>query len=248
MHRPYDITLDITRRRFVLGGFGWFPFFRPKHAALEGARFRIVRNGSSNRRYIHIHGNESTAREVLTAHLRRFRGTGFMIEGTVRNVPCGSKVLDPNRMFSREGAAKNLRRLNPEMPEEELRAALDRLDRGRDRLVRTLLPPRGGLLFAVHNNSEGYSVRDEVSISDKVSLPRAGQPHEFFLCTQPADFEKLQSSSYNVVLQNTAPTEDDGSLSRLAALRGVRYVNLECALGNARAQVEMLEWAERNLS
>ena len=36
----------------------------------------------------------------------------------------------------------------------------DRLDRGRDRLVRTILPPRGGLLFAVHNNSEGYSVRD----------------------------------------------------------------------------------------
>jgi len=113
--------------------------------------------------------------------------------------------------------------------------------------VRALLPPAGGLLIALHNNSEGYSVRDEVPISDKVSLADEANPHEFFLCTQSQDYEKLSGSPYNVVLQNTAPPDDDGSLSRLSAIRGVRYVNLECALGKSARQKEMLEWADTRL-
>ena len=41
--------------------------------------------------------------------------------------------------------------------------------------------------------------------------------------------------------------EDDGSLSRLAAKLGVRYLNLECKLGNASDQKEMLAWADEKL-
>jgi hypothetical protein len=50
------------------------------------------------------------------------------------------------------------------------------------------------------------------------------------------------------VLQKAAPKEDDGSLSRLAAARGVRYVNLEVGLGHAGRQKEMLDWIEWNLA
>ena len=81
-----------------------------------------------------------------------------------------------------------------------------------------------------------------------MSLADESHPHEFFLCTQVGDYEKLAASPYNVVLQNSAPPDDDGSLSRLAAKRGVRYVNLECALGNGAKQREMLEWADRQLA
>jgi hypothetical protein len=45
-----------------------------------------------------------------------------------------------------------------------------------------------------------------------------------------------------MVLQNLAPKEDDGSLSRLAARRGLRYVNIEAAHGNFQKQSEMLDW------
>jgi hypothetical protein len=225
-----------------------FPFFwRRRSVRLEGARFRILRHGSSTRRYIHVHGNEETARQVLRAHMKTRSGIAYMVEGSKRNVPAESGQLDPNRMFSRAGAERNLRTLNPSWSAEQMRAMLDKLDRGRGRLISALLPPQGGLLIAVHNNSEGYSVRDEISISDKVSLPEEGHPHEFFLCTQAADYEKLAASPYNVVLQNSAPPDDDGSLSRLAAQRGVRYVNLECALGNSEKQREMLEWADSRL-
>jgi hypothetical protein len=242
----YDNTRELDRRQFLAIGFPFF-FWHRRSIRLDGAKFRILRRGRSARRYVHIHGNEETARQVLREHMRQHSGVAYLIEGDKRNVPAGAGRLDPNRMFSRQGAERNLRSLNPSWSSEQIGAVLDSLDRGREHLVRALLPPPGGLLFAVHNNSEGYSVRDEVAISDRVSLMDESHAHEFFLCTEAADFEKLAVSPYNVVLQNSAPKEDDGSLSRLAARRGVRYLNLECALGNRLKQKEMLEWADTHL-
>jgi hypothetical protein len=47
------------------------------------------------------------------------------------------------------------------------------------------------------------------------------------------------------VLQIAGPKEDDGSLSRLAAARRVRYVNIEAPLGGAAEQRRMLDFVER---
>lgn len=238
-----------SRREFLAAAsiLGWLPFFKPGHIDLAGARFRILRNGSSARRYLFIHGNEETAREVLTRHIQAHEGIAYVIQNHTRNIAIEGGKLDPNRMFSRAGAQANLARLNPDWPPERIQAALALLDRGREKLLRALTPPKGGLTFALHNNSEGYSVADEEPISDAGSIREPDNPHAFFLCTDPEDFRKLSASPYNVVLQQHAPTEDDGSLSRQAALRGFRYVNLEVALGQATRQKEMLDWAEWNL-
>ncbi|MSV28848.1 MAG: hypothetical protein EXQ52_08885 [Bryobacterales bacterium] len=232
-----------TRREFLAAALGGFPGF----GARTAIPLQTIRNGRSKRRYLWIHGNERTARAVLLDHIKRYHGTANLIKSKTRNIRLLDGVIDPNRLFSRTGAEANLRTLNPRWTAEKIVKALDRLDRGRERTVRALLPPKDGLLIALHNNSEGYSVNDEVAISDRTSLRDEPHPHEFFLCTQAADFEILKTSPYNVVLQNRAPKEDDGSLSRLAAARGVRYVNLEVALGNAEKQREMLDWAERHL-
>jgi hypothetical protein len=71
------------------------------------------------------------------------------------------------------------------------------------------------------------------------------QPRLFALCTDLRDYEQLAAGSFNVVLQNVAPKEDDGSLSRLAAVRRVRYVNIEAPLGAAAEQRRVLEFVER---
>jgi hypothetical protein len=238
-----------SRREFL--AFGWFPFFRPKHIGLAGARFGILRNGHATRRYLLIHGNEETARAVLTRHMGSHEGIAYLAENHTRNVAVNSAQIDPNRMFSRVGAEASLKRLNPGLEPNALQAALDLLDRGRERLVHALLPsqppPHPGLLVALHNNGEGYSVRDEAPISDETSLREPGNPHAFFLCTHPRDFATLRTSPYNVVLQQHAPKDDDGSLSRLAAARGVRYVNLEVALGQIDRQQEMLRWLDWNV-
>lgn len=198
----------------------------------------------SKRRYLHIHGDESTARDVLRAHIARHKGAAFLIEGAERNVTVAGLKIDPNRMWSREGAEASLRRLNPAA---SIDSALARVEQGRARLLGQILPPAGGILIALHNNARGYSVNAELEISEQKSIKMPASPHEFFLATGPGDYATLAASPYNVVLQQNPPGPDDGSMSRLCAKRGIRYVNLECALGNAKAQTEMIEWAEAHL-
>jgi len=235
----------LSRREFA--AFGWLPFLRPRHISLAGAHFRIVRNGRSRRRYLRIHGNEETARLVLERHMEIHEGIAYIIQSQVRNIPVDGLQVDPNRMFSRDGAELSLKNLNRDTTPGQVAHALHTLDDGREHLVRALTPPPGGLLIALHNNSESYSVNNELEISDQTSLRQPAQPHAFFLCTDPADFETLRNSPYNVVLQQHGPKQDDGSFSRLAAARGIRYVNLEVRQGERERQREMLDWAEWNL-
>jgi hypothetical protein len=236
------VTQGIDRRQFL--ALGWFPWLAPRHVGLAGARFRVLRNGSSPRRYLRIHGDEETARQVLERHMEVREGVAYVIESRTRLVAVDGLQLDPNRMFSRVGAEANLKMLNPRAAAQQVGRALDGLDRGREKLVRAFTPPKGGLMIALHNNGQGYSVADEAPISDQTSLREPGNPHAFFLCTDPRDFELLKTSPYNAVLQQHGPKQDDGSLSRLAAARGFRYVNLEVGAGHPERQREMLYWLE----
>ena len=231
-----------SRREFLSSIIFWRR--RPRYA---GIPFQVLRHGRSKRRYLFIHGNERTAHGVLIAHMKTHSGIAHLVTGLERNIQSGGLAFDPNRIWSREGAEKNIHALNPQASIEAREAVLKMLDKGRAKLTHSILPPSSGLLVALHNNSRGYSVEDEVSISDQVSLNDRANPHEFMLATSAADFAILSKSAFNVVLQKNAPPEDDGSLSRLAAKQAVRYVNIEAELGNAVKQQAMLAWLERNL-
>lgn len=238
------------RREFLFAlGVGWllpWNWFRPR-VRLAEARFREIKRGQDRRRYIWIHGDERTAHDVLQKHMRTVDGRAFLVDNHRRNVLLEHGELDPNRMFSRVGAERSLRSLNPTWDDDRLRHALDRLDRDRPKFVDHILPSPGGLLVALHNNGPGYSVKDEVDISDAVAMNAPNDPDEFMLCTWRDDFERLSKGSYNVLLQDRAPKDDDGSLSRLCAARGVRYVNIEAAHGNRARQQEMLDWLEKTI-
>jgi hypothetical protein len=242
----------VSRREFLafgIGGtlFGWIPWFKPKSVSLAGARFQILRTKHARRHFLVIHGDEETARQVLTDYLESYRGIGFVIEGHTRDVQILSGQIDPNRMFSRAGAEANLRRLNPKWSRQQIDDALRVLDHGRERLLRQFFPGHHRLLIALHNNTESYSVNDELGISNARSIPQPNNPHAFFLCTDPNDYRILAGSPYNVVLQNRVRAPDDGSLSRRAAARFQRYMNLEVRRGDAALQRQMLEWADENL-
>ncbi len=238
----------MPNRREFLTATAFFPsiFYRrrPRYAGIE---FQVLRHGKSRRRYLLIHGNERTAHAVLTAHMKTHKGIAHLVTGQARNIPVGNLVFDPNRIWSRAGAEKNIRALNRNATDDQRETLLQILDKWRAIMVAAVIPPKGGLLVALHNNSQGYSVEDEVSISDQTSLKNRANPHEFMLATDPADFAILAQSDFNVVLQQKAPPTDDGSLSRLAALQGVRYVNIEAGLGNTAKQQAMLDWLEQRL-
>jgi hypothetical protein len=238
------------RDLLLMAGFGWtWPnHWFHRHVRFGDIAFREYRRGEDRRRYIWLHGDERTAHDVLRDHLRRTEGRAFLVENDARNVRFEEGLLDPNRVFSRAGAERNLRSLNPGWSEMQLEEVLRRLDMEREPFLSRILPASlEGLLVALHNNSASYSVQDEAPISDAVAMNDPPHPDEFLLCTIPGDFERLSMGAYNVVLQHSAPTDDDGSLSRLCAARGVRYVNIEAAHGNATGQQEMLNQVERVL-
>lgn len=236
-----------SRREFLLAA-GFLPWFsRRDRVKMAGILFRVVHRASSPHRYLHIHGNETTARDVLMEQVNAHGGTALLIQSEERYVPLKSGRIDPNRMFSTEGAEKSLRALNPGWSEAQISNGALALQKDRHKFLKAIRPPKGGRIVALHNNSNGYSVESEVAISDKTSLNDAKNPHEFFLATDPKDFEVLATSPFNVVLQNTAPKDDDGSLSRLAAKLGIRYINLECGLGKIERQRELLGWLEQRL-
>jgi hypothetical protein len=250
LHRVFETKALRRRDFFLLAGFDWLwpGTWFPRHVRLAEATFHELRRGRDRRRYIWIHGDEQTAGEVLRAHMRSVSGRAYLVENDQRNVRLMGGALDPNRMFSRIGAEQNLRKLNPEWSSSQVEQALARLDRERSRFLSQVLPrDSGALIVALHNNGPDYSVNDEVPISDAVSLNDARHPDEFLLCTSRTDFERLASGSFNVVLQRKAPPDDDGSLSRLCAARGLRYVNVEAAHGNAPGQARMLQWLEQVL-
>ncbi|MBI4889239.1 MAG: hypothetical protein HY821_01360 [Acidobacteria bacterium] len=209
---------------------------------LAGIEFRHLRRESSTRRFLRIHGNEETAHEALLRTMDSQAGEGWSVTSKTRLVEVAGGRIDPNRLWSRPGAEKSYRANNPAWSGAELKKALDWLDRERPKALETILPPAGGLMVALHNNGPGYSVETERPISQAVSLPRKAEPHEFFLATARSDYEIIAAGPYNVVLQSEAGGEDDGSLSRLCARRGIRYVNLEVSHGKLEKQVEMLKW------
>jgi hypothetical protein len=239
----------ISRRAALaaLGGGVFAIRAQGERLTLAGLEFEVLRRGSSARRYLRIHGDEQTARVALEAHMKSHDGVAFIAAHQERNIRFEGLLLDPNRMFSSEGAERNLRRLNPGAANEAIHAALARLERERPALIEALLPPAGGLMIALHNNGSGYSVHSETPISDRVALTDPEHPHEFLLATDSADFAKLAASPFNAVLQNAAPRDDDGSFSRLAARRKSRYVNIEARAGNLDGQRRMLEWVEGRL-
>jgi hypothetical protein len=230
--------------------FHQLPWWRPKEVAIAGARFQIVRtklkHKPSRRRYLLIHGDEQTAREVLSKHMQAHSGVAFLVEGQTRNVPIDSGQIDPNRMFSRRGAEISLKNLNPTWNPEQIASALNLLDREREPFLNTVLPTDGALMVALHNNQQ-YSFDEEAPVSDQSARNQGDNPHAFFLCTDPADYKLLAGSPYNVVLQQYLRAPDDGSLSRRAAARRLRYVNLEVKEGDAARQQEMLDWVEQHL-
>ena len=163
----------MSTRREVIAAFGAIPFARSKQLRGGGLRMNVIRNGRSNRRYLHIHGDESTAREVLTAHMKTNAGVAFLVDNGQRNFSQGGLQFDPNRIWSHVGALANIDRLNPRISWAERLYLMDRLDEDRERLQRAILPPASGLLLALHNNAHGYSVQDELAISDKTGLTDA---------------------------------------------------------------------------
>ena len=181
-----------------------------------------------------IHGDEDTARDVLTKFMSDHNGVAYIVTGKERAVTIRGVKIDPNRLFSRAGADFSIRALNPGVDVERLNTVFDYLDDGREKLLKHLMPGKDSRLFALHNNRD-YSVQDELAASNQTSIKQPAQPRNFFLCTELADFPDIlrQQSPHNVVLQ-TNPIRMTARF-RAWLREGDFVISTECDRGIRRA-------------
>ncbi len=212
-----------------------------------GIDFQVKKNGFSDVNYILIHGDEETARMLLSEHIKKNKGKAFFIKSKEREVVLGPTKVDPNRIFSRAGARKALKKFRPHWDHKELTKLLEKLDESRNIFLFNIFPSEGGLLIALHNNFRGYSVKDELTNSQLHSIKKDKNPRDFIICTDLKDYQKLKKGPYNVVLQNIIDKDNNGSLSWSALENGVRYVNIETRLGWLSQQRKMLKFVESSL-
>ena len=222
-------------------------FFLQLNISFGEISFDMVKKGKSDRRYIWLHGDEKTAKMALNDHMRSNEGIAFLIKSETREVSVKDGLIDPNRIFSPEGAKKNLHKYNPNWSNKKKVSVLSAMDQDREKFLNAIFPTDGNLLIALHNNFKGYNIYQEVAKSDTLSIKKNQNPRDFFLCTNREDFNILSKSPYNVVLQESYPEKDDGSLSWAALKWGVRYVNIEARLGWLSMQKKMLKYAHENL-
>jgi hypothetical protein len=197
--------------------------------------------------FCNLHDDENTAVEAGLIALRRSGGRLVELQhGGMRDISFRldgeTFVVDPNRIFTTEGARQTLAKLSRHTMEAE---------RAVERFAKELLSvysiERADVVIALHNNTEGqYSAlsyeKGGVFASDAsaVFIKDGSDPDDFFFVTEAAVFDALRRRGYNVVLQDNRRVTDDGSLSVYCGRAGVRYINVEAQHGHLREQVAMI--------
>ena len=159
--------------------------------------------------------------------------------------------IDPNRIFTKEGRRKNIIKHNPKLRTNTY--VFHRAKRLSAALAEFIVDTMGGIdssrtWVAIHNNTHGYLGDNKQGIGNisieqyqqkfakgatfiKAVSTQAGDEDDLFFVTEQLDFNAMQQSGWNAVLQHprvvTDPSEDDGSLSVYAQKLGIRYINIE---------------------
>ncbi len=157
--------------------------------------------------------------------------------------------VDPNRIYSKEGAAKSLDRFG-EVSGEAVEAAYRF---GRDLLA--LVPGQTKCMVALHNNTEGglsvHTYRQggdgEMDTKEVIHMPER-DPDDFFLTTDSVMYQRLAAAGYNAVWQHNEEVREDGSMSVYYGRRGeMVYVNCETEHGHVEQCGKMLREIEKAL-
>jgi hypothetical protein len=201
------------------------------------------------------HENEFVANEYLAEKICKDKGR-FIILRQHGNRTIALTIedktfkVDPNRIYTPIGRQATLKKLNPTIRHDvrRMKLANERAELLSDFILQELASNGATTWIAMHNNTNGFD-NDGNNGSGTISIHRyqkkldsgakflidvaSGEHDEddLYYLTERADFDSFKKDGWNLVLQNpivmTDPSEDDGSLSVYAQMKGVRYINIE---------------------
>jgi len=190
--------------------------------------------------FVQLHSNEATADHV-TKMISEESGIEYLQirNGTERMIGfrLGNKQFrfDPNRIFSTKGIVETLK-LHSTYTENAFLA----VRRFRDSLLNHLDQTK--TIIAVHNNTEAdFSLTHYLeSRTGQVYKNPLQDEDDFFITTDSVLFNQLKEKNFNVVLEDGAKINDDGSLSVYCSQKGIPYINVEAEHGHLEEQERML--------
>ncbi|MBL0233094.1 MAG: hypothetical protein IPQ08_05450 [Chitinophagaceae bacterium] len=209
---------------------------------------RIMQYGNDRHiLYLNLHDNEFTSVQAARLLLEQQGGTLVKLENNgqrmIRFRLRGKKFLvDPNRIFSREGIERSLRETRTYMP-----WAVDEIEKFGQRIL-DLIPGNISCVVALHNNFEGsFSIKNYLPGGDRSNDAQAVQfldmndPDDIALTTDEDIYRAMVAGRFNSILQDNTRVKRDGSLSVYCGARGIRYINIETEHGRLESYQRMLQ-------
>lgn len=155
--------------------------------------------------------------------------------------------FDPNRIFSRIGIIKTLKKYNTSYPKN----IINKIAKFSNKILKTTAIKNSSKhIIAIHNNTNGkFSAKtfNYYSRASKMYISKSKDPDDFFIVTQLSDFIFFKRQNQNVVLQSKSAA-DDGSLSIYCQKNSIPYINAEAQFGHKKQQILMLLLCEKLLS
>jgi hypothetical protein len=147
--------------------------------------------------------------------------------------------LDANRMFSRPGAGRNLRRLNPSAPGGRHRRGARFSRPGAAKRGSRVRAAPGRLRIAAYKNGRRIPSTHRHKFPKKFIYPSRKCQEIFY---ERKEFSRGNPGPPECGVAGQAGREDDGSLACGCAATGARYVDVEAAHGKPDKPPEMNGW------
>jgi len=226
--------------------------------AQPNIKLEVIGQASSNPHFALFapHENENVANDYVTQQMIERSGVFVILRQDGKrlirfDIEPFEVEIDPNRIFTEQGRRNNIIKHNPRLRTNTY--VFHRAMRLSAALAKLIINTLGGVgssrtWLAIHNNTQGY-LGDNKQGMGNISIlqyqqklangaafimavsQQHGDEDDLFFVTQQQDFNALQQSGWNAVLQHpqvvTDPAEDDGSLSVFAQKSGIRYINIE---------------------
>jgi hypothetical protein len=212
----------------------------------------VIQKGGNLATLIALHNNENTCIRAFNAlpnsspfvlYSLSQKGNRLLEFKEKNNV----YYFDPNRIFSRTGIIKTLKKYNTSYPKN----IINKIAAFSDKILDvTTIKNSSKHIIALHNNTKGkFSAKsfNYYSHAAKIYISKSNDPDDFFIVTQLPDFIFFKRQDQNVVLQSKSAA-DDGSLSIYCQKNRIPYINVEARVRHKKQQILMLLLCQKLLS